>query len=150
MSAVPLKADMCSAQADVRLVPIADVSAISLDYRVGATTSWHIGFGTFLIPTNYRDSKYWSVPCPYSKLALSMSPAPPTIRVAGIYKSDRLVADERTVGANRLRWYIHLMTEMGERDPSKIARSALGMTRQYEQITRSKARVALSISPAER
>lgn len=61
-----------------------------------------------------------------------------------------LSADERTVGANRLRWYIHLMTEVGERDPSKIARSALGMTRQYEQITRSKARVALDISPAER
>ena len=61
-----------------------------------------------------------------------------------------LSADERTVGANRLRWYIRLMTEVGERDPSKIARSALGMTRQYEQITRSKARVALNISPAER
>ena len=34
------------------------------------------------------------------------------------------------------------MTDMGERDPSKIARLALGMTRQYEQITRSEARVA--------
>ena len=37
------------------------------------------------------------------------------------------------------------MTAVGERDPSKIARSALGMTRQYEQITRSKSRVGPSI-----
>lgn len=35
---------------------------------------------------------------------------------------------------NQLRWYIRLMITVGERDPSKIAKSALGMTRQYEQI----------------
>jgi hypothetical protein len=61
-----------------------------------------------------------------------------------------LSADERRTGTNQLRWYIRLMTAVGERDPSKIARSALGMTRQYEQITRSKARVGPSIYPAWR
>lgn len=61
-----------------------------------------------------------------------------------------LSADERRTGQNQLRWYIRLMTAVGERDPSKIARSALGMMRQYKQITRSKARVALNIPPAAR
>ena len=56
-------------------------------------------------------------------------------------------ANERRTGTNQLRWYIRLMIAVGERDPSKIARSALGMTRQYEQIARSKSRVGLSIYP---
>jgi hypothetical protein len=59
-----------------------------------------------------------------------------------------LSADERRTGTNRLRWYIRLMIAVGERDPSKIARSAVGMTRQYEQITRSKSWVGPSIYPA--
>jgi hypothetical protein len=35
------------------------------------------------------------------------------------------------------------MAEVGERDPSKIAKSALGLMRQDEQIMRSKVRVVL-------
>jgi len=61
-----------------------------------------------------------------------------------------LSADERRTGTKQLRWYVHLMTAVGERDPSKIARSALGMTRQYEQITRSKSRVGLNVYPVGR
>jgi hypothetical protein len=61
-----------------------------------------------------------------------------------------LTSEEMRTGSNQLRWYIRLMTTVGERDPSKIARSALGMTRQYEQITRSKARVAPTIPQASR
>jgi hypothetical protein len=61
-----------------------------------------------------------------------------------------LSADERRTGPNQLRWYIRLMTAVGERDPSKIARSALSMTRQYKQIKRSEARVALNTPPAAR
>ncbi|MFZ1186272.1 MAG: hypothetical protein WAO14_23310 [Pseudolabrys sp.] len=60
-----------------------------------------------------------------------------------------LSVDERRTGTNQLRWYI-LMIAVGERDPSKIARSALGMTRQYEQITRSKSLVGPSIYSARR
>jgi hypothetical protein len=60
-----------------------------------------------------------------------------------------LSVDERRTGTKQLRWYI-LMIAVGERDPSKIARSALGMTRQYEQITRSKSRVGPSIYSARR
>jgi len=61
-----------------------------------------------------------------------------------------LSADERRTGTNQLRSYIRLMIAVGERDPSKIAKLALGMTRQYEQITRSKSRVGPSIHPAWR
>lgn len=61
-----------------------------------------------------------------------------------------LTPDEKSRGPNQLRWYIRLMTAVGERDPSKIARSALGMMRQYDQISRSKARIGLHISPAQR
>jgi hypothetical protein len=53
-----------------------------------------------------------------------------------------LTADEKRRGPDQLRWYIRLLTAVGERDPSKIAMSALCMMRQYEQIARSKARVA--------
>ena len=60
-----------------------------------------------------------------------------------------LTPDEKRHGPNQLRWYIHLMTEIGERDPSKIATSALGMMRQYEQVTRSKGRLAQEVSQFE-
>ena len=53
-----------------------------------------------------------------------------------------LTPDEKISGPNKLRWYIQVMAEVGERDPSKIAKTALGMIREYEQIRRSKARVA--------
>jgi hypothetical protein len=49
--------------------------------------------------------------------------------------------DEITFAPRRLRWYVQVMTAVGERDPKKIATAALGMLRQYEQISRSKARV---------
>jgi len=55
-----------------------------------------------------------------------------------------LTPDEKMSGPNRLRWYIHIVTEVGERDPDKIARAALGMMREYEQITRSRARVMIA------
>jgi hypothetical protein len=52
-----------------------------------------------------------------------------------------MTPDEKVSGPDRLRWYIQVMVEVGERDPSKIARAAIGMLREYEQILRSQARV---------
>ena len=49
--------------------------------------------------------------------------------------------DEITFAPRRLRWYVQIMTVVGERDPKKIATAALGMLREYEQISRSRARV---------
>jgi hypothetical protein len=46
-------------------------------------------------------------------------------------------------GPDKLRSYIQVLAEFGERDPSKIAKSALGMMRECEQIGHSKARVVL-------
>lgn len=54
-----------------------------------------------------------------------------------------LTPDEKIIGPNKLRWYIQVMAEVDERDPSKIAKSALGMIRECEQIMRSKARSLL-------
>jgi hypothetical protein len=53
-----------------------------------------------------------------------------------------LTPDEIMFGPDKLRSYIKVMAEVGERDPSNIAKSALGMIREYEQIMRSQARVA--------
>ena len=55
--------------------------------------------------------------------------------------SKGLTPDERASGPNKLRWYIQVLAEAGERDPEKIAVLALGMIREYEQIVRSKGRV---------
>ena len=44
-----------------------------------------------------------------------------------------MTPDEKVSGPDRLRWYIQVMVEVGERDPSKIARAAIGMLREYEQ-----------------
>jgi hypothetical protein len=52
-----------------------------------------------------------------------------------------LTPDENLFGPAKLRSYIQVMAEVGERDPSKIAKSALGLMRQDEQIMRSKVRV---------
>ena len=52
-----------------------------------------------------------------------------------------LTPDEKVNGPNMLHWYIQVMIEVGERDPSKIAKAAIGMMREYEQILRSKARL---------
>ena len=54
----------------------------------------------------------------------------------------RLTPDEKLSGPDKLRWYIHVMADVGERDPDKMAKAALGMLREYEQIKRSKARVS--------
>lgn len=55
-----------------------------------------------------------------------------------------LTPDERISGPHKLRSYIQLMMGAGERNPAKIAKSALGMMRQDEQISRSKARLAMN------
>ena len=60
-----------------------------------------------------------------------------------------LTPDEHMFGPDRLRSYIQVMADVGERDPIKIARSALGMMRQYEQIVRSKAGVTLRQQKSE-
>lgn len=54
---------------------------------------------------------------------------------------ETMTPDEILYGPQRLRWYIQILCEVGERDPDKIARAALGMVREYEQILRSRARV---------
>jgi len=56
-------------------------------------------------------------------------------------KTKTSTPDEITFAPRRLRWYVQVMTVVGERDPKKIATAALGMLRQYEQISRSRARV---------
>jgi hypothetical protein len=58
-----------------------------------------------------------------------------------------LTTDEKLNGPNKLRWYIQATAEAGERDPARIAKSALGMIREYEQIRRSKTRVAAATHP---
>jgi hypothetical protein len=56
-------------------------------------------------------------------------------------QSQGLTPDEKMRGPNRLRWYIQVLIDTRQTDPTKIADLALGMMRQYEQIVRSKARV---------
>jgi hypothetical protein len=56
-----------------------------------------------------------------------------------------LTPHEKLHGPEKLRDYIEVLVSSGERDPEKIARSALGLMRQYEQIHRSYARI---ISPS--
>jgi hypothetical protein len=53
-----------------------------------------------------------------------------------------LTPDEKMSGPDRLRWYIGVVVEIGEQDPTRVAELSLGMIREYEQILRSKARVA--------
>jgi hypothetical protein len=57
-----------------------------------------------------------------------------------------LSPDERRYGPRRLREYINTLVRSGERDPNKIAISALGLIREYEQINRSWARISSSSS----
>jgi hypothetical protein len=52
-----------------------------------------------------------------------------------------LTADEKMAGPDKLRAYVRIMIDACERNPLKIARSALGMLRQEEQVIRSRARV---------
>ena len=53
----------------------------------------------------------------------------------------QLTPDEKASGPEKLRSYINVLIDVGERDPFKIAKAALGMMREYEQILHSKARV---------
>lgn len=53
-----------------------------------------------------------------------------------------LSPDEKASGPKLLSSYVEIMAEAGERDPSKIARAAIAMLREYEQILRSKAHLA--------
>ena len=53
-----------------------------------------------------------------------------------------LTPDEKMSGPSKLRHYIQILVLSGERDPKKIASSAMGLIREYEQIARSQARVA--------
>jgi hypothetical protein len=63
--------------------------------------------------------------------------------------TDSMTPDEQMFGPNRLRWYIRILCEVGERDPAKIASGAVGMLREYEQILRSRARTGSApIAPA--
>ena len=55
--------------------------------------------------------------------------------------SNWMTPDERLFGPKRLHWYIDVLIETGERDPSKIAQTCIGMLREYEQIARSKTRL---------
>ena len=57
--------------------------------------------------------------------------------------------DEIMFGPDRLRSYIKAIANSGETDPVKIAKSALGMLREYEQIARSKMRLALRQQKSE-
>jgi len=52
-------------------------------------------------------------------------------------------------GPEKLRSYINVLIDVGERDPFKIAKAALGMMREYEQILHSKARVMSGQSSGE-
>ena len=54
-----------------------------------------------------------------------------------------LTPDEKMTGPTKLRRYIAIMIASGERDPGKIAQTALGMIRDYEQTARSTARVII-------
>src|SRR6185437_8571111 len=56
-------------------------------------------------------------------------------------RAQGLTAEEKRTGPNRLRWYIQVLIDTCQTDPTKIADLALGMMRQYEQFVRSKARV---------
>jgi hypothetical protein len=52
-----------------------------------------------------------------------------------------LTPHEKISAPHYLRRYIHIMIEVGERNPSKIAKASVAMLREYEQVLRSKARV---------
>jgi hypothetical protein len=51
MSALPPKADMCSALGDVRFVPLADIRASVVEVRY-ATHFWHLALRVFLKRTH--------------------------------------------------------------------------------------------------
>lgn len=60
-----------------------------------------------------------------------------------------LTPDEKASGPNKLRSFIHVLAEIGERDPLKIGKAAMGMLREYEQISRSRARTTVQAQNAD-
>jgi hypothetical protein len=56
-------------------------------------------------------------------------------------ESSHLSPDERENAPAKLHNYVRALVDAGERDPNKIAISVLGLMRQNEQITQSKARL---------
>jgi hypothetical protein len=60
----------------------------------------------------------------------------------------RLTQDEKESAPRKLSQFIDALINGGERDPEKVAQSALGLLREYEQICRSQARVNASPSIA--
>jgi hypothetical protein len=53
----------------------------------------------------------------------------------------RLSRDEKESAPKKLREYIDVLVNSGERDAEKVAQSALGLIREHEQIARSFARL---------
>jgi hypothetical protein len=60
----------------------------------------------------------------------------------GYAKCPALTPDEKAGGRAKLRDYIDMIVCTGERQPQKIARSALCLLREYDQIARSFARIS--------
>lgn len=54
----------------------------------------------------------------------------------------RLSQNENASAPRKLRQYIDALVVSGQRDSEKIAQSALGLLREYEQIARSRSRIA--------
>ena len=52
-----------------------------------------------------------------------------------------MTPDEKLSGPDKLHSYIKTLIDVGERDPFKIAKAAMGMMREYEQILHSRGRV---------
>jgi hypothetical protein len=73
--------------------------------------------------------------------AVDVSRAAYEISWAAFQGFRHLTPDEKARGSERLRDYISTLVIAGERDAEKIARSALGLIRQYEQILQSQVRV---------
>jgi hypothetical protein len=61
--------------------------------------------------------------------------------------SKDLTPDERTTGHTRIRNLIKEIVQAGGTDPTAVAEAALGLLRQNEQISRSKARVGAFSRP---
>jgi hypothetical protein len=58
-------------------------------------------------------------------------------------RSAGLTPDERESGPRLLRSYVHIMVDVGEGNPQKIAKTAMAMLRQYQQALRSRAHLAI-------
>lgn len=59
-----------------------------------------------------------------------------------------LTAEEKAAAPTKLKEYIDALVSSGERDPDKIARSAVCLVREFEQTARSIARRTSSLSVA--